>query len=97
MILKLKKCLLSLLLFVTVHIIVFLYCDKRMFRDNNYINVYCNNSIMIIIIMIIIIIIIIIVPDSVGEYSLFVSFVCLFVCLCVCPSVCLAHIFLSHA
>ena len=35
----------------------------------------------------------VIVPDSVGGYSLFVSFVCLFVCLSVslsvCPSVCL--------
>ena len=30
---------------------------------------------------------IIIVPDSVGGYSLFVSFVCLFVCLFVCVSV----------
>ena len=30
----------------------------------------------------------IIVPDSVGGYSLFVSFVCLFVCLSVCLSVC---------
>ena len=40
-----------------------------------------------------------IVPDSVGGYSLFVSFVCLFVCLCVCwcVSVCLSHLFLSHA
>ena len=29
-------------------------------------------------------------PDSVGGYSLFVSFVCLFVCLCVCVCVCLS-------
>ena len=35
---KFKKCVLSLLLLVTVHIIVSLYCDKRMFRDNN--NIY---------------------------------------------------------
>ena len=32
----------------------------------------------------------IIVPDSVGVYSLFVSFVCLFVCLYVCVCVCLS-------
>ena len=37
--------------------------------------------------------IIFVVPDSVGGYSLFVSFVCLFVIL----SVCLSHLFLSHA
>ena len=34
--------------------------------------------------------VIIIVPDSVGGYSLFVSFVCLFVCLFVILSVCLS-------
>ena len=31
-----------------------------------------------------------ILPNSVGGYSLYVSFVCLFVCVCVCVCVCLS-------